>query len=311
MGTLYAIKFGSNTCSESIQTEIDSLLYAFEDELSTYRDHSTISQFNKSEKGIAIDTNSHFYNSFKGAIKLNSLTKGYFDPTISPLVNYYGFGYDRQSKKQMIEMDTIEQLLDLVGMQKLRVKKEKSKAFIFKSDPDQKLSLNASAKGLGVDVVSKFLIHKGINDFMVEIGGEVFAKGINQDGNSWTVGISRPEPGASPTDILVPIRVENVGLASSGNYRNYYKNDSTTFVHIIDTKTGLSRPTDILSATVIADDCETADAFATSLMAMGLEKSIALTNELEQIKTCLIYYNEKGDSLAYVYSNGFEQNIVE
>ena len=114
---------------------------------------------------------------------------------------------------------------------------------------------------------------------------------------------------ANPNDILIPIKLDNGALASSGNYRQFYEEDSLTFAHIINPMTGIAQPTDILSATVLADDCETADAFATAFMAMGLQKSKVLANEINQIKTCLVYYDSKVDSLSYFYSNGFEQQL--
>ena len=310
MGTFYTIKFESDLNRDSIKYKVDSLLNSFENELSTYRPKSTISQFNTSQKGISIDTLSQFYKAFSKAKKLYKETNGYFDPTISPLVNYYGFGYDKQMKKEAINSDTISSLINLVGMQKLREKRENGMAFIFKFHPDQQLDLSASAKGGGVDFVAEYLKSSNISNFMVEIGGEVYATGKNEKGLSWTIGISNPSPGSSPSDILIPLQISSSGLASSGNYRNFYQSDSLTFAHIINAKTGLSQPTDILSTTVLAEDCETADAFATAFMAMGLEKSIDLTHKLKHIKTCFIYFDERGDSLAFKFSNGFEQNLI-
>jgi thiamine biosynthesis lipoprotein len=309
MGTYYSIKFGINDSQDITKPEIDSILNDFEDELSTYRPNSTISKFNASSTGAFSDTTSQFYQAFHAARNLYEATNGYFDPTISPLVNYYGFGYDQQKHRSEIDPDTLKSLLELVGLPKIRVKTQKGKAFLFKSDPRQKLDLNASAKGRGVDLVGEYLYNKGIENFMVEIGGEIYAKGVNEQGEIWTLGISRPSPDAAPNDILIPVTITNQGMASSGNYRNFYKNDTLTFAHIINAKNGLSQPTDILSSTVIAPDCETADAFATALMAMGLEKSLALIAQSKHIKTCLIYYDATGDTLAYKYSNGFEQNI--
>jgi thiamine biosynthesis lipoprotein len=141
---------------------------------------------------------------------------------------------------------------------------------------------------------------------MVEVGGEVKTKGINDKGSVWVLGITKPSSNANLEDVILPVKLPNKAMATSGNYRQFYSNGELTFAHIINTKNGQSEPTDILSATVIAEDCETADAFATAFMALGKEKAIHLSEKVKFIETCFIYNDVNSDSLAYYFSPGFE-----
>ena len=306
MGTFYNITLETDLDIHNLQTSVDSILNAFEDELSTYRPQSTISRFNASKKGICVEESGWFYQSYKTAQTIYKATDGYFDPTVAPLVNFWGFGYDHQAKKTAEQLDTIKNLMDLVGMDKLTIREVDSQICIDKTLTGQMLDLNASAKGMGVDVVANLIQSRGINNYLVEIGGEVRAKGLNKHNKTWTLGINKPSPDASVSDLLMPVKVADRGMATSGNYRNFYKDGKLTFAHIISPKTGMSQPTDVLSATVLAKDCETADGYATALMAIGLHNARSLSNQLQDIDVCLIYHDVKADTLAYFFSNGFD-----
>jgi thiamine biosynthesis lipoprotein len=143
---------------------------------------------------------------------------------------------------------------------------------------------------------------------MVEIGGELVAEGVNKKGNFWTIGINKPSQDASLDEVQIPVSLENKAMATSGNYRNFYTNGALTVAHIIDPKTGASRPSDLLSATVVADDCLTADAYATACMVMGLQKSISLSKKVKNIEVCLMYA-DKSKNLQYYFSDGFKNWI--
>lgn len=309
MGTFYNITLQSDIKAAGIQRRLDSLLNVFEDELSTYRPNSTISIFNQSPLSIKVDTSSYFYQSFVHAKDLYEMTSGYYDPTIAPLVNYYGFGADKQLNEKINNKDTIASILKLVGYNKIDVKKQGEKASLIKSYPAQKLDLNASAKGMGVDIVADYLESLNIQNYLIEIGGEVRAKGVNDKGSVWTLGINKPSQDATSNTIILPVVLDDKGMATSGNYRQFYKEGKLTFAHIINPITGVSEITDVLSATVIAKDCQTADGYATALIAMGLQKSISLVEKLNNIETCLIYQDQIADTLAFYYSSGFDKNI--
>lgn len=309
MGTFYNITLQSDLKAAGIQRRLDSLLNVFEDELSTYRPNSTISIFNQSPLSIEVDTSSYFYQSFVHAKDLYKMTSGYYDPTIAPLVNYYGFGADKQLNEKINNKDTIASILKLVGYNKIDVKKQGKKASLIKSYPAQKLDLNASAKGMGVDIVADYLESLNIQNYLIEIGGEVRAKGVNDKGSVWTLGINKPSQDATSNTIILPVVLDDKGMATSGNYRQFYKEGKLTFAHIINPITGVSEITDVLSATVIAKDCQTADGYATALIAMGLQKSISLVEKLNNIETCLIYQDQIADTLAFYYSSGFDKNI--
>lgn len=308
MGTFYNITVESDLDIKALQAGVDSVLNDFEDELSTYRPYSTISKFNASASGICIDSSSSFYQSYKTAKTIYEATDGYFDPTVAPLVNFWGFGYDHQAKKTTEELDTVKDLVNLVGMDKIDIQTTGDSICLEKMLSEQMLDLNASAKGMGVDIAANYIQSRGIKNYLVEIGGEVRALGYNKQNKRWALGINKPSANANTKEILLPVRVADRGMATSGNYRNFYKEGKLTFAHIISPKTGMSQPTDVLSATVLAKDCETADGYATALMAVGLQKAKSLSNQIQDIDVCLIYHDFKADTLAFFFSDNFDKS---
>ncbi len=307
MGTKYNIT--ADTDLASVKVSIDSILNVFEDELSTYRPHSLISTFNKDSVGICIDNNSYFYKAFLASLELHQLSNAFYDPSIAPLVNFWGFGPSSEKKRASENRATIKQLLELIGLNTIQYNSKNDSTCITKNDPHQAFDFNASAKGLGVDVVADYLQSMGVMNYLVEIGGEIRAKGKNSKNKTWTLGINKPSPSSGINDIVLPVRVQDMGMATSGNYRNFYIDGRLTYAHIINPKSGLSQPTDILSATVIAKTCETADGLATALMSMGLEKAKETMNKWNSIDACLIIKNNQTDSLEFIFSKDFEKRI--
>ncbi|MBK9254424.1 MAG: FAD:protein FMN transferase [Saprospiraceae bacterium] len=307
MGTTYHIT-AQTANIESLQLEIDSLLLDFNNSLSTYIPTSTISKFNTADSMLCFTSTDdvYFIPVFEKSKEVFRKTEGYFDPSIMPLVNYYGFGYTE--KKKVVEADTakIKELLKLLQFDKVSIFEDSIQQIcILKEIPNVQLDFSALAKGYGVDIIAEFLEKKNIRNYLVEIGGEVRALGLNDKGKEWVIGINKPSESATPEDIELPLKISNRAVATSGNYRNVYESKGQQFAHIIDPKTGFSRQTDILSATVIAKDCMTADAYATAFMVMGMEKSLELIEQLNDIEACFIYDAEGDGIFEFRISTGF------
>lgn len=308
MGTTYHITYASK---ENLKADIDSLLVEFNNSVSTYIPSSTISKFNKSASEFCYNQqdDAYFMESLSRAIEIAKETDGAFDPTVMPLVNYWGFGYGPREKVEKPDTQTLDSLLALVGYKKIGIMSKNDTICLFKENKNIQVDLSASAKGHGVDVVASFIASRGIENYLVEIGGELVASGFNDKGNPWVIGINKPQKGAAIDEIQIPVDLSEKAMATSGNYRNFYESGSITYSHTINPKTGNSVPSDILSASIIANDCLTADAFATACMVLGLEKSKKLINENPSLEACFIYANADQSDFAYYFTEGFKSRI--
>lgn len=289
MGTTYSIVYLDEE-NRDFQFSIDSLFLVFNQSLSTYIPDSELSQFNK---GDSLNFKLPFFLPVLKASKtVYENTNGSFDPTIGPLVNVWGFG---PTGPELKDSTNIDKMLVQVGFDKI----EFDELQIRKKTDGIYLDFSAIAKGYGVDVAGEFLRSKGIQNFLVEIGGELIASGVNDKGELWKVGINRPEESANASDLHSIIALQDKGMATSGNYRNYYVKDSIKISHTINPETGYPVNHNLLSATVIAKDCMTADAYATAMMVMGTEKAIMLDSALTEIEAFLIYSDAKGGYKTY------------
>ena len=304
-GSTYAIKYCS---TEELVTKenIDSLLLAFDLSLSTYRPDSKISKINAGDSTIVVDD--LFMETFSTSQQIYTETNGLFDPTIGVLVNAYGFGPSK--KKIDLNAKKIDSLLEFVGFDKVKLNEDKT---ITKKHPETYFDFNAIAQGYSVDVVVNFLKSKGIQDGIVEIGGEILAFGSNKiEQKNWIIGIDDPTQSPEERTIIAKIKLENLGMATSGNYRKV-KTDSLTgqkFVHIINPKTGVSEKSNILSATVLAPTCIEADGYATAFMIMDLETSKALLKTKKELAVLIIYTDENG-KMQQFQSDNFKELIVD
>ena len=303
-GSTYAIKY-VNSNEVVTKASIDSLLIAFDLSLSTYRPESKISKINSGDSTIVVDD--FFVETFKTSQKIYVETDGFFDPTIGVLVNAYGFG----PVKEKIDLNPskIDSLLTFVGFDKVKLNEDKT---ISKKHPETYFDFNAIAQGFSVDVVTNFLKSKGIQNGIVEIGGEIFAFGKNTlEKKNWIVGIDNPTQSPEKRTLIAKIKLENLGMATSGNYRKV-KVDSLTgqkFVHIINPKTGLSEKSSILSATVLAPKCIDADGFATAFMIMDLVETKKLLQKRTDLYVLLIYTDENNQIQQFKTAN-FEKLII-
>ena len=285
-GTTYHISYYDES-NRNFQPEIETLLKNFDLSVSTYIPNSVISRINRNEKNIILD--SYFITCFKKAKEVWKNTNGAFDPTVYPLVNAFGFGPEKKKKLSQKEIDSV---LQFVGFDLIELKGKK----IVKKDPRVRLDFNAFAQGYSVDVISQFLISKKCSSFMVEIGGEVYAKGKKSNGDKWSVGIEKPiDNKETQNPINVIAEIEDLAIASSGDYRRFFIEDGIKYAHHIDPKTGYPTKNNLLSASVFAKDCITSDAYATGILVMGLGKAKLFLEKHPEIQVYLIYSDENGN----------------
>lgn len=290
-GTYYRVTYESPNDID-YHEEIKLLLHEFSASLSTYNPSSLISRINQNDPEAVVDE--FFRTVFNKSAEVNRVSDGVFDITVAPLVNLWGFGFT--GDKPDMDPKKIDSLLQYVGMDKIRIEGDK----VVKDSPEVMLDMNAIAKGYSVDVIADFLKKKGCRNYMVDIGGECVAQGVNASGDVWRVGIEKPKEYAMYGESLQAIvRLKNRGMATSGNYRRFFEIDGVKYAHTIDVKTGYPVKHNLLSATVIAEDCMTADAWATVCMASGLERSIQLLHQHPELDALLIYSDENGNYRTY------------
>jgi thiamine biosynthesis lipoprotein len=254
--------------------------------VSTYNPNSIISKINSNQKNVKLDK--YFITCFKKAKEVWKNTNGNFDPTVYSLVNAWGFG---PGKKQKIEQKRIDSILKFVGFNLIELKGNK----IIKKDPRVALDFNAFAQGYSVDVIAEFLNSKKITSYVVEIGGEVFAKGKTNDGKNWNIGIEKPiDNKSSGNPLFMNIKLDGLAVATSGNYRKYTIEDGIRYSHHIDPKTGYPTKNNLLSVSVISKECITSDANATGILVMGLEKAKVFLQKHPELQAFLIYSDENG-----------------
>jgi len=278
------------------QTAIDSLLKNIDYSMSTWLPNSLISRINNNDKTVLADQ--YFIDVFNKSLEVSQKTDGLFDVTVGPIVNSWGFGF---SKKETINKNSIDSLLHFVGYKMVRLEGHK----IIKEKPQIQLDFNAIAQGYSVDVLANYLESKGINNYLVELGGELKAKGKKDADENWKVGIDKPNEKELPERKLQAIiNLNNKALATSGNYRKFYVEGGQKFAHIINPKTGYPAKQNLLSTTVIADDCITADAYATAFMVMGLEQSKAFLEKNKELKLEVYFiYDDRGIWKTYTSKN--------
>jgi FAD:protein FMN transferase len=300
-GTYYHIVYESPG-NRDFHEELREKLAEYDLSFSTFNPASTLSRINQNEEVVPDEW---FIRCYKRSMEISELTGGAFDITVAPLVNAWGFGFRH---KENITQQLIDSLLILTGYRKVKL----SDGQIIKEDPGIMLDMSAIAKGYTCDLIGDFLRSKGCRNYMVEIGGEVVAKGINAKGRPWSIGISKPDDTGLliSQEIQAIVKLPDRALATSGNYRNFYVENGKKYAHTIDPKTGYPVQHSLLSATVLADDCMTADALATAFMVLGLEKSAELAKTIEGIDVYFIYSDETGFSKVYMSEN-FQSHLSE
>jgi FAD:protein FMN transferase len=300
-GTSWNITYESPD-SVSLKSEVDSILKAFDLSMSVYEPNSVISKVNRNED---VKLDDYFKEVFILSFEVWKKSGGYFDITVMPLVDAWGFG---PGAKLSVDSSVIDSLIQYVGMEKVSIENNR----ILKTNPLVRLDMNAVAQGFSVDVVCRYFDVIGLKNYMVEIGGEIRVKGVNPSGQPWKIGVDKPSfdnmmPGQQ---LQVILQLKNHALATSGNYRKFYEEDGVKYSHSINPKTGYPVKHRLLSTTIIADDCMTADAWATAFMVMGLEKSIEFLEMQNDLQAYLIYGDEVGQYQIYT-TKGLKPFLVK
>lgn len=296
-GTSYSIQYHKQS-ERNYQSEFDNIFYEINASMSTYIESSIISKINANE---ATQPDTHFINVLRSSRNVHRMTNGAFDPTIGAVVNAWDFG--PEGKIANLDSLKIDSLMNSVGIDKIYV----SQNLVMKKDSNTFLDFNAIAKGYAVDVIAEFLESQRVENYLVEIGGELRAKGMNIEKEGlWKVGIDQPRFDGEQS-VLKAISIKDVSMATSGTYRKFKIDENgNRYAHIIDTKTGYPSKTNLLSISVIASDCMTADAYATAFKAMGIDKVKTFLKHHRELKAFLIFENEKNE-LETLSINGFPE----
>lgn len=296
-GTIYHITYQSDT---NYQKEIEAELQKVDHSLSPFNKTSIISRVNRNEK---VKVDEMFSEVFQLAEKISGDTDGAFDITVAPMVNAWGFGFKTGNPPTK---QTIDSLRAIVGFHTVSLQN----GYVIKKNPNTMLDCSAIAKGYGTDVVARFLKKKGVQNFMVEIGGEIVVNGNSEKLQPWRIGINKPTDDSLNTSQAIQdvVSVSNIAMATSGNYRNFYYKNGKKYAHTIDPKTGYPVQHNILSATVFAEDCATADAYATSFMVLGLDGAKKILEKHPELCAYLIYSDQKGSNQIW-YSPSLQKKL--
>ena len=298
-GTTYHIAY---QCDSDLSAGIKAELEKVDVSLSPFNPQSIITAVNQNQD---VKLNDMFLAVFQKAMSISEDTEGAFDITVAPLVNAWGFGFKNGKRPDRHQVDS---LLQMVGYKKVKLRDGK----VVKDDPRIMLDCSAIAKGFGTQVAADFLRHRGVKNFMVEIGGEIVTSGVNDNRLPWRIGVTKPVDDSLSVsqEMQTVLNVTDKAMATSGNYRNFYYEGGRKFAHTIDPKTGYPVQHSILSATVLADDCATADAYATSFMVMGLERAKKVLERHPELMAYFIYSDERGQNAVW-FSPSMKDKIAE
>jgi len=298
-GTVYNITYQSD---KNLQDDINAELKKVDNALSTFNKNSIISRINRNEN---VEVNQMFIDVFTLAEQVSEQTDGAFDITVMPLVNVWGFGFKNNIQPTDAVIDSLRQL---IGYKKVSIKGKR----LVKADKRIMIDCAAIAKGYGSDAVARLLKNRGVKNFMVEIGGEVVTCGINEQRLPWRIGVTKPTDDSLNTnqELQTVLNVTDKAMATSGNYRNFYYKNGKKYAHTIDPNTGRPVQHNILSATVLADECATADAYATSFMVLGLDKAKAVLMRHPELMAYFIYSDNKGKNAVW-YSPSMRDKITD
>lgn len=303
MGTGYSVKITGKIKQselEEIHERIEAELAEVNRQMSTWDPESEISRFNHFQSLEGFQCSQAFGTVVRRALELSKGSGGAFDPTLQPLLNLWGFGSEAEDM-QVPDQHAIKVIKETTGWDKLKVD-ENSK--LWKTEPELSLALGAIAKGYGVDAVGRILDEFGLEDWFVEIGGEVLARGLNPDGIPWRIGIQYPTTNPMSTKLQGIVSVKSGAIATSGDYRNYMEEDGVVYSHILDPRTGYTVKSDTASVTVSAPNCMDADGIATALFVMGVEDGIHWIESMDDVESMFLIRSENGE-IAERFSSGF------
>ena len=287
-GSYYSITYFDEQ-NRDFSREFDSIFKEIESTLSLWDENSIIRRVNRNDTTVVL--NQIFIDNFNYAMKAAELSDGYFDPTVGPLVQAWGFHF-----KEGMEMtpEIVDSLKQLVDYRKVKIENNK----VIKENPNMTLDFNAVAQGYTTDMISDFLLSKNVNNFLVDVGGEILARGCKPNGELWKVGIEKPAENKDSERIVQEIvELKDRSIVTSGNYRKYVERGGKRYSHSLNPKTGYPAENKLLSATIIADNTAWADCLASICMVVGLEKAIEIVSPIPSIgiEAYFIYLDEKGE----------------
>lgn len=301
--TIYHITYQGD---QDFSSDINRLFKEFDGSLSMFNDTSIITRMNNCDPDVV--ANKYFTQVFKKAYEVSNATDGAFDITVAPLVNLWGFGFKNSDN---VSQATVDSILQFVGYNTVSLDED---GHLHKKDPRTIMDASSIAKGYMSDIVAEYLQQHGVFNYMVEIGGEIALNGVNPNGNPWGVGINKPTDDSTQinNELQEVMLLSEGGIATSGNYRNFYYKDGKKYAHTIDPHTGYPIQQDILSSTVIAKDCMTADAYATAFMVLGKEKALKVLEKDSTLMAYFIVENENANSkeeYQIIYSPALEVRL--
>jgi len=300
-GTYYYIKYLSIN-GQSFQTDIDSILNEIDLSLSIYNNNSLISNINN---GDSVNTDFLFNTVFDVSKEISEKTNGAFDPSISPLVDYWGFYNYTDVKEILVDSTEINNILKNIGFSKIKLKNN-----FVQLPSNMSLDFNSIAQGYTVDLIGSYLRKVGVNDFLINVGGENLASGKNQEGDIWKIGIEKPTNKIND-DYKLILSLNNKAIATSGNYRKFHKINGKKYSHVIDPSTGYPAYNRLLSVSVIHDDCMIADAYATAFMVMGVKKTKDFIKKNKEFQVFLIYSSKENEELETYISPSLNNSVID
>jgi len=301
-GTYYSMIY-YDSLNRDLQPEVDSILHAFDQSVSLWVPSSVLSRVNRNDTAVILDDN--FIGNFNYSQQVSKATGGAFDITVGPLVEAWGFGFESREK---VGKHLVDSLLPLVGYQKIKLINGK----VIKANPGMQIDFNGIAQGYSDDVVGRFFDGLGIHNYLINIGGEVKAKGQKPDGSSWMVGIEKPSANKNSPQILkAVITLKNMSVATSGSYRKYYIENGIRYSHTIDPKTGYPVQHSLLSVSVLTKNTALADAYATAFMVMGHKKARKFVEQNPSLEAFFIWSDKTTGNFKAYATPGFKKCITK
>jgi len=304
MGTTYSVKVVTEDAGSiaGVKEKIDRRLGEINRSMSTYQKDSEISRFNRfNQVGLKFKISNDFFQVMRAGQKIHRLSGGAWDGTINPLVDLWGFGRKGRLDKVPSNKE-IAALLPDIGFDQIEVV---SPGYLVKKRAAVTVDLSAIAKGYGVDEVAELLRNHGYKNYLVEIGGEIFAAGHRKDNTPWRIGINRPRVDAAFDEVYAVVALGNQGFATSGDYRNFFEVDGVRYSHVLDPRTGFPVSNGVVSASIISGNCTMADGIATAVMVMGVKKGLEMIDRLDGVEGLIVVEQHNG-KLADFPSNGFK-----
>ncbi|MCZ2442785.1 MAG: FAD:protein FMN transferase [Flavobacteriales bacterium] len=301
-GTTFHITYDFCEDAERVQKDIDSLFRVIDESMSLYDSTSLLSKVNRmTDTAIMVDE--HFYNVFTLSKKINRESEGAFNPALYPLIQYWGFGAGNIPFPEQTPIRTIDSLKALCDFSGFSMEVRNDGYLLIKRKPYLRLDFNAIAQGYTVDVIADYFQLSGIENYMIEVGGEVRTAGVNHENKPWRIGIDKPVAPDQPRELIAIANLSNRSLATSGSYRKFYMKNGTKYSHTIDPGTGYPVQHNLISVSFFAPTAAEADGYATACMVMGMEKAKAMIKEIVNADIYLIYADYKGNLQMYMSDN--------